>query len=310
MSSPEVTVVGAGVIGLTTAIRLQEAGASVRILTAELTASTTSAAATGMCGPVFAGPNAEWELATVAELRRLEPSHGWVRMETGLGAATSSIGGAPPFADESMYVREAVESELPPGYASGTWMRVPLVDLPPYLDYLVGRFTDGGGTIEQRVVESLADLDADLVAHCTGVGARRLAGDETVRPVKGQHVVVENPGLKGFFLGVTFGPQNAGWHPYGNHVLLGGVRVEDDWDPAPSPDLARGILQRCIEVEPRLASAKVLTHRAGLRPGRPSVRLETEISGSTKIVHNYGHDGTGVLQSWGCAAQATELLLS
>lgn len=309
MSSPQVTVVGAGVIGLTTAIRLQEAGASVRILTASLTANTTSAAATGMCGPVFSGPTAAWELATVAELRRLEPDHGWVRMETGLGASTSSVGGAPPFADDSMYVREATAAELPPGYPSGTWMRVPLVDLPPYLEYLVGRFVDGGGTIAQRVVESLELPDAELVANCTGVGARQLAGDESVRPVKGQHIVVENPGLEGFFLGVTFGPENASWHPYGNHVLLGGVRIDDDWDPEPSPDVAQGILRRCIEVEPRLAAAKVIGHRAGLRPSRPSVRLETELRGSTKIVHNYGHDGTGVLQSWGCAAQATELLL-
>lgn len=305
MSNPEVTVVGAGVIGLTTAIRLQEAGASVRILTAELTADTTSAAATGMCGPVLQGPTAAWELATVKELRGIAGKDIGVRIETGLGASTAKIGGPPPFADETMFVREAKPEELPDGYENGVWMRVPLVDIPVYLDYLASRFT---GKIEQRMVDSL-ELDAELVVNCSGVGARKLAGDASVRPVKGQHVVVENPGLDGFFLGVTHRPENAGWHTYGKHVLLGGVRVEGDWDPAPSPEIAAGILRRCIAVEPKLANAKVIGHRAGLRPCRPSVRLEAEIRGSTKIVHNYGHDGSGFIQSWGCADRAAALVL-
>ncbi|WP_163513035.1 FAD-dependent oxidoreductase [Fodinicola acaciae] len=308
MSNPDVIVVGAGVIGLTTAIRLQEAGATVRIRTAELTADTTSAAATGMCGPVFQSPTATWEMATVAELRRIAGPETGVRLETGLGAVTAKVGGPPPLADESMLIRAAKPEELPAGYHDGMWMRVPLVDLPVYLDYLVTRFTGDGGKIEQRMVETL-ELDAELVVNCSGVGARKLAGDPSVRPVKGQHVVVENPGLDGFFLGITGRPENAGWHTYGKHVLLGGVRVEGDWDPAPSPEIAAGILRRCVEIEPRFADAKVMGHRAGLRPCRPSVRLEAEVRGSTKIVHNYGHDGSGVLQSWGCADEAAALLL-
>ena len=311
MKSPEVIVVGAGVIGLSTGIRLLEAGAKVRILTAELTRDTTSAAATGMAGPVLHGPDprtVKWELATTKELTSLAGTAG-VRLATGLGASTGAIGGAPPFADPSALVRPATPEELPGGFAQGLWMRVPLVDVPVYLDYLVDRFTSGGGLIEQRQVPSLAALGAPLVVNCSGVGARVLAGDPSVRPIKGQQVVVENPGLDGFFMAVTLEHEFACYHTYGDHVLLGGVTLEGDWDPAPSEEVANGILERAIKLEPAFADAKAIGHRSGLRPGRPSVRLEAETVGRGRIVHNYGHGGSGVLQSWGCAEHATELVL-
>ena len=45
--------------------------------------------------------------------------------------------------------------------------------------------------------------------------------------------------------------------------------------------------------------------RVGLRPVRPrNVRLETE--DGTRIVHNYGHGGSGVTLSWGCALEVVD----
>jgi len=54
----------------------------------------------------------------------------------------------------------------------------------------------------------------------------------------------------------------------------------------------------------------VLEHRVGLRPARTSVRLEAERAGEVTFVHNYGHGGSGVTLSWGCAEDATELVLA
>jgi glycine/D-amino acid oxidase-like deaminating enzyme len=52
-----------------------------------------------------------------------------------------------------------------------------------------------------------------------------------------------------------------------------------------------------------LADAPILGIEVGLRPGRPDgVRLQAEQVGPTTVVHNYGHDGSGVFWSWGCAA--------
>ena len=51
----------------------------------------------------------------------------------------------------------------------------------------------------------------------------------------------------------------------------------------------------------------------GLRPVRPSVRLETandtETGDSVTVVHSYGHGGSGVTLSWGCAEDAAQLVL-
>ena len=50
----------------------------------------------------------------------------------------------------------------------------------------------------------------------------------------------------------------------------------DDWNLDPDPVQSETILRRCAEVEPRLAVPQVLGHRVGLRPGRPSVRLDVD----------------------------------
>jgi D-amino-acid oxidase len=48
----------------------------------------------------------------------------------------------------------------------------------------------------------------------------------------------------------------------------------------------------------------------GLRPVRPSVRLEAEaLGGGRRLLHNYGHGGAGVTLSWGCALDVTAEVL-
>ena len=51
----------------------------------------------------------------------------------------------------------------------------------------------------------------------------------------------------------------------------------------------------------------------GLRPGRPSVRLELQdevIKGRKQnlpVIHNYGHGGAGLTLAWGCAGHVVEI---
>ena len=59
----------------------------------------------------------------------------------------------------------------------------------------------------------------------------------------------------------------------------------------------------------RPAQAEIDVHepvRAGLRPyRRQNVRVESEPG--TRIIHNYGHGGSGVTLSWGCAAEVVQM---
>lgn len=60
-------------------------------------------------------------------------------------------------------------------------------------------------------------------------------------------------------------------------------------------------------------AASASAPQVGLRPGRPSVRLELDhlpLQGgaSLPVVHNYGHGGAGLTLAWGCAEDAAALV--
>ena len=59
---------------------------------------------------------------------------------------------------------------------------------------------------------------------------------------------------------------------------------------------------------PALAGARVVRHKVGLRPARPTVRLDAERRDGRTVVHCYGHGGAGVTLSWGCAADVVALV--
>lgn len=182
-----------------------------------------------------------------------------------------------------------------------------------YLAYLADRLAAAGGVIGIGPVDDLAVAGRALapgatVVNCTGVGARDLVPDPLVRAVKGQHVVVENPGLDSFFFEGGAAGSWVGYFPHGDRVVLGGVALEDDWDRDPDPCVSEQILARCATVDPRLADARILDTEAGLRPVRPTVRLAAEDRDGVRCIHNYGHAGIGVTLSWGCARDVVALI--
>jgi D-amino-acid oxidase len=304
-------VIGAGVIGLTSAICLAESGREVRIRTAAAPQETTSRAASAMWGSSFAGPAADvrrWALQSLDDLRALagEPGTG-VRIARGMLAARSTEEGPPEFLFPGIDVRR--RDDAPPGFVAAFAIDVPIVDMPRHLDYLLARFEAAGGDLEVRRLRALSEVAgaAPVVVNCSGVGARALVPDPAVRSVRGQHVVVENPGLDEFFMEEP-APRWAGWFPHGDHVVLGGCADDDDWRLEPDPALAEEIVRRCAAIEPRLAEARVIEHRVGLRPARPDVRLEEVTLGPSRCVHNYGHGGTGVALAWGCARDVCSIV--
>ena len=309
----EVVVIGCGVIGLSTALRLREAGLDARIVAAAPPEETTSAVAAAIWYPYRAYPERDvlrWGRRTFEVLESLASGPGTgVRMREGLELRRERAG-EPWWAGAVPGVRRCTEDELPPGYREGHAFGVPIVEMPVYLRYLGDRFAAAGGTVERRVVSHPEELtgEAALVVNCAGLGARGLVGDGSVGPIRGQVLRVRNPGLDRFFLdeddpeGVTY------IVPRSEDCVLGGTADEGDWGTEPDPGTAAAILRRCSALEPRLAGAEVLGHGVGLRPGRPEVRLEREAGDSLPLVHNYGHGGSGVTLSWGCAEETAALV--
>jgi len=307
----DVLVIGAGVSGLTTAICVAEAGLRVHVRAARPPQQTTSVAASAMVGPLIYDRDDRrrtWGEATTRELVG-PPGAPGVHLTRGLLAARPD-GFLPPHADEIPGFDLCRPDELPSGFGTGFWATLPLVDMPVYLDYLVERLHTAGAEIEMASVESLAEAAAlaPAVVNCSGLGARELAGDPDVRPVRGPKVVVENPGIDTFFMEAPIGPTWVAYLPHRDHVVLGGRASEYDENLEPDPAEEAEILRACAEIEPRLAGARVLEHRVGLRPGRAEVRLEPEMIDGSLCVHNYGHGGEGVVFSWGCARDVLTLL--
>jgi len=191
-------------------------------------------------------------------------------------------------------VRPARPDELVPGYPHGLRFVVPLVEMRVYLPWLIGEVTCHGGRFEERRVASLADASrtADLVVHCSGLGARTLVGDTSVVPVRGQLVRMANPGLSMSVRDEDHPGGRAYVHPRTQDCILGGTFDEGQGD-----------------IVPALRGAEILGHLVGLRPVRPTVRLEEELAGGgvPRVIHNYGHGGSGMTLAWGCADDVAAL---
>jgi D-amino-acid oxidase len=308
-------VIGAGVSGLTTAICLAEAGHDVIVAAAQLPPQTTSAAAGAIWGPHLVGMDeriARWGSVTLARLTELaaDPASG-VRLAEGVAASARPRSDAFDWVSGIDAAKPCEPAELPAGYEAGWQLTVPIVSMSVYLGYLLARLRRAGAVIRDAEFGSLDEAaaltEAPVIVNCSGIGAARLVPDPEVTPVRGQVVVAENPGLSQFFVGVGEESEDVSYYfPHGDVVVLGGTEEAGNWSLEPDPATAERILRDCAAVEPRLHGATVTEHRVGLRPVRPSVRLEAEsLDGGRRLLHNYGHGGAGVTLSWGCALEVT-----
>jgi D-amino-acid oxidase len=218
----------------------------------------------------------------------------------------------PRWADAVGEVRAAQADELPPGYAAGLCFTVPLVEMPLYLPYLLGDvLRRGADVLERRVddLDALLELRPDVVVNAAGIAAAALAGDATIYPVRGQIVRVVNPGLTLSVRDEHHPGGRAYVHPRSQDCILGGTLEPGRWDTDPDPEETAAILRRCADIVPALVDARVIESRAGLRPGRRTVRLEIDHTLlPVPVIHNYGHGGAGITLSWGCAEEVTAIV--
>jgi D-amino-acid oxidase len=311
----DVLVVGAGVSGLTTAVRLSDSGLRVQVLALDGPAMTSSAAAGAIWDPTYAehSRRAVWATRTYEVFDALATAGlPGVCMVDAVEASRRRVR-PPAFARRLPQFRECDPDSLPDGLINGYRYRAPIIDMLPYLRTLSDRVAaaDGELLFGERLRSLGAGFEfADVVVNCSGFGARDLVPDPEVVPIRGQLVAVRNPGLTEFFAEHSDVPGEMTYLlPHGEVLLLGGSAERGEPDPRPATDVAAAIVQRCSRIFPEIADAEVLGHRAGIRPSRPQVRLDHEDLGSGRhIVHNYGHGGSGVSLSWGCAEEVAALV--
>jgi D-amino-acid oxidase len=157
-------------------------------------------------------------------------------------------------------------------------------------------------------VGRLTDVPGDVVVLAAGLRSGDLVGDRSGVPVQGQVVRLANPGLRDWVLdednpaGLTYVV------PRGRDVVCGGTAVEGATGTDPDPAVEAAILARARVLVPALRDAPVLSRAVGLRPGRPTVRLDRTDLDGRPLICCYGHGGAGVTLSWGCAADVAALV--
>lgn len=299
-----VAVIGAGVIGLTTAIELLRAGHRVTIFTRERPRDTTSAVPAAIWFPYHAQPEADvhrWALATLQRLRTLahEPASGvrWVDF------TRVWIASPPPVEKWATSVTQLEPDELPPGFRFGYRIPVPLMENPAYMRYLEAEFRRLGGAFELGEVSAIEAIPHRIVINCSGYGARTLCGDEELRPGRGVVVLTEkiaerhlvhdeHPGTLTYVISRS------------TDCVLGGCDEASDLI-AVSRAEAAAIMRRCG------CEANIRSVEVGIRPIRDAgVRLEAINTDGRLVVHNYGHGGSGFTLSWGCAEDVVRLIKS
>ena len=301
----KVAVIGAGVSGLTCGVLLAEAGFEARIVAEEFGPGTTSAAAAAIWFPYDAAPAEAviaWALETFVVLRELcaVPGSGVSMLELRQFARTREEE-IPAWA-VSLGAHRLAPALVPSAFTSGYTLEVPLTDTSRYLDYLAARFRSAGGEVQTGICFAhLGEVSREfsLVVNCTGVGARTLLPDPEVESHRGQVLVVAAIPQRCAL--VCDDPPLMYAIPRRHDCILGGTNQISE-ERAPDPADSQAILAECSRVL-EIAPPEIKAERVGLRPfRRTGVCLRAEPMGDgRRVIHNYGHGGSGFTLSWGCA---------
>ncbi|PMD35686.1 putative D-amino acid oxidase [Hyaloscypha variabilis F] len=342
----EYIIIGAGVIGLSTALELGTRHPTSRIII--LAKHLPGDRSTEYCSP-WAGANwlsvatdggrqEGWDRVTYEKfgdladekgnetgVKRL-PIRAWFDREMDEAGVLSVEGeGKGRIWYKGLTGLRFVEEGKPEGSVFGFECASFVVDVQRYLPWLQGEVLKKGIDILRVSVDDIGEVferfpGAKAVFNCTGLGSYNLKGveDKLLYPTRGQVMLVENPKTpmtRMYFRSpqrvnkdtTYIFPRNPG-----GGVILGGCRVDNDWSGEVSMDFAEDIKRRCCALAPELGrpeDLKVIQHGVGLRPSRKGgARVEREIISDVVVIHNYGAGGAGYQASWGMAKNAVDLV--
>jgi D-amino-acid oxidase len=220
----------------------------------------------------------------------------------------------------------------------------PIIDTDTCMKWLMGMVQSKGarfltetihGDLFAQEDELRERFGADVIVNCTGLAGAEIAGDNTCYPIRGCLIRVINDGtdfpkVKSALTIpadaihdsneiVFIVPRND------NILLLGGIAQchEYNLDLTLNSPVIKRMRERCEAFLPSLKNARLdpdYPLAQGLRPFRKqNVRVERELrrheplpgqkrSRHSRIVHSYGHGGSGWSLSFGCAEDVANLI--
>jgi D-amino-acid oxidase len=279
-------VLGAGVVGLTSARELQRHGFEVTIYTATVPPDTTSnmslAGFTPTSGLVDNDKRTpEWDAqfrqAVLIAYRRLNlltgPKYGitWITnyqpTDTEPGPGGGGGGGNAPNPAGPLMPQGIPNPRLlllPGEHPFPTKFAIerPEMRIEPsiYLDALMDDFLLWGGKVVIRkfgTPRDIAALAENVIVNCTGLGAKAIFNDPELIPLKGQLVVLI-PQTEITYATSGTGrvlPPNAGFlhmMPRSDGIVLGGTSIRDDWSTTVNEDEKKRIVDAHVDLFDRM----------------------------------------------------------
>ncbi|ERS99603.1 hypothetical protein HMPREF1624_02963 [Sporothrix schenckii ATCC 58251] len=355
-------VVGAGVSGLTSSLTLAKAYPTKQIVVvaqnlpsdAQLPATYASAFAGANFMPMADAANSRWERSSWPEFARLAqyvPEAGVVfrdvkllgrhkDRDTATGQWFQTLMAPDPwFATVVPGYRSLEPAEIPGGYDFGATFQSICINVPLYLQWLVGQCLQHGVNFRRQCLAHLNDAwtgpgvsSRTIVVNCTGLGAATLGGvqDDRVVPSRGQILLVQNelidpstgePGSMIVTSGSDDSPDELCYimqRPAGGGTVVGGCYQAGCWNTEIDTNLTKRITNRARAMWPlgfdqtthANMTLDVVAQAVGFRPVRKGgVRVEKQLLARHNrwVVHNYGHGGWGYQGSYGCAEGVVEL---
>lgn len=190
-----------------------------------------------------------------------------------------------------------------------------------FLPYLHAELSKAGVRFVRAEVKSidqarsLTPAPPALVINASGVGARELAQDESVLPIRGQTMFLKTDYARCMMLEgkeytyIIPRPQSGG-------VIIGGVKQPGRTDAVVDEHVRTDILRRVnaltggafkdVDLVKGRAEGSVVDV-VGFRPGREG-GLRVEIDERRRVVHAYGAGGAGYIYSFGVAQRVGNLV--
>lgn len=324
LEGKDIAIVGAGVVGLSTALSLQEEfpKANVTVFADKFNDETLSSGSGGIFRPDI---NVHDDAERVRTWCKDSLSHFMdiLKSSDSSPAGILLLSGYHLSSIFSSFKNKLVEDLLPDwrkldekdlklfpvDLKGGQFYTTPVVDCRYYLPWMKTKFEEKEGKTVKRHISKFEEIfdNYSIIVNCTGLGAKDLLQDDMLTPVRGQTIKVKAPWIKHFYYS-----DDVYIIPGVDYVTLGGVKDYGSWNMEVNEYQQQYIWNTCIELIPSLKKAEILYDWVGLRPFRPSVRVDAIFvphgDSHRMIVNNYGHGSHGVALSWGTAQEAKRIV--